>query len=670
MAQGGKRGTYPLLTLTMFVLAGTGALTMFCRPFVPLPEPGPLSTVPGRYMQAGAVQPVEWRTIADDPYAEARRLDLPVILVIGSQISEEARAYDRWVFSSREVATRMNEEFVCVRIDLDERPEWAYQFLPLSRAELTLDPAFQVWVTDAEGKVVGGLLDAPRGERFDPIVFLNLISDWHRAARATNDPSRVWELQNADADRLAQINNQATAGIGEYVLALEQRLGEFGIVWQGSVRENVLALRFLLQAGDKELFDKAYRAVLGSIQVDWVHGGLFEEVEVSPRLRMAYDKRASTSAEWAVLTAIVARDTGSDVDRWIAEWTFDQVWKEFATKDGVAAWVHTDSDSFGRNIRIGITPRTMNHIKPNPEAWGIEMFRVPNMGLRWTPIQSLDDFEARKEFLVRQQSVGTEDDHQLGPLELLGPTATFYARMLEAARVLNDRERAQPILDEWPRMRRFRSGLSDVVRNPRSPSPNQRALVDYVAYIDLASEVVAFTGNPATLADAIQVAKGALTFAPSQSLPLAGRSNPNLPESLAAVPAPLDGPGESPSAGLIRTLNRVSLALPDAERRALQGQIRDWAGATALMLQKSPQRAAGFYRAAARLQGARGILYVGDASSIPPELGLVELQVPVLTVLELKGLAPGVYVVDGDRRTGPMPVSEAVGRVRGGSVAP
>ncbi|MBX3096094.1 MAG: DUF255 domain-containing protein [Fimbriimonadaceae bacterium] len=670
MAQGSKRGTYPLLTLTMFALVATGALTTVCRPFIPPPEPGAIATLPGAYMKAGAGLPIRWRSIADDPYAEARRLDLPVILVIGSASSEEARAYDQWVFRSPEVAVRMNQEFICVRIDLDERPEWAYQFLPISRAQATLDPSFQVWVTDAEGRLVNGLADAPRGKRFDPVVFLNLISSWQNEARAREITTATWQLQRDDEERLSQLQNQSSVEIGEYANELEKQLGEFGFVRQGMIRNNVLDLRFLLQVGDRDLFERGYRAMRGSMQVDWVHGGIFEEVEVFPRLRMSYDKRAESAAEWVALTALVARQTGSREDRWIAEWTFDRVWEEFVTKDGVAAWIHTESDALGRNLRIGITPRTQSFIRPSAESWGIEPGRLPTMSLRWQPTESPSEIAVREKFLTDQGEVEQEDDHEFGPTNLLGPTATFYARMLEAARVMNDPERARPILDEWPSMRRFRSGLSDVVRSPGAASPNQRALVDYVAYLDMALEVVSWSGEPAVLAEATQVAKGALQFAPEDGLPAAGRTNAQLPTALTPHAAPLDGPGESPLAGLIRTLNRLSLALPDGERESLQSRIRNWTGAVAYTLRGTTQRAAGFYRVAVRIQGVSGVLVVGESGPITPILGRFGSQVPVLAVQELKGASPGVYVFEGDRRTGPMSVEEAVNRVRGGPVAP
>jgi len=657
----GKRGTYAMLNLTMLSLAFVACMVFVCRPLVPPPELGPIAREPGQFMRSGASQKVAWQTLGDDPFAEARRLDLPVLFVIGTDASNEARAYDRWVFSANEVAVRINRDFIPVRVDLDQSPDWAQRFWPLSQARTTLDSGFQIWVTTSEGKVVAGLTEAPEGIRFDPVSFLSLLSRWHQIAQQRELDSQVWATHQADAENLRQIADQEVANRDAYAVALQARLTTEGFAFGPSLRPATQELRLLLEAGPRSLADAAWQATLQSRSVDWVHGGLFEEVEPQTNV-ISYDKRAETAAEWAALCALRARQTGDAVDHWIAEWTFDRVWNEFHRDGKVLAWVSSEADAFGRNRRNVLEPGTISLLK-DPTPWGLSGDNS-TFSLRWTPPVGESVLAEREKELNKLREHPNHVAFRGGPTELLGPTATFYARMLEAARLLGDGDRAEPVARQWPRMAAYRAGPGDVRRTSRASGRAALALADYVAYIDFALQVALWDGNRLAMDEAIRVAGAALAFADGEGLPTAGRPDAMMPPAMAPLPAPLDGPGESPTSGLMRTLNVVALALPDSERPSLRNRLRRWSGALGHDLRELDRRTSSFYRADNLLRAPRGVLVVGDPMGFRELLALTSPRVPTLAVDTVPGLRPGVYLVSNDRREGPISAAEALDRLR------
>ena len=67
--------------------------------------------------------PVDWRPWGDDAFAEAKQRDVPVLVSIGYAACHWCHVMERESFENDETATLMNERFVCVKVDREERPD-------------------------------------------------------------------------------------------------------------------------------------------------------------------------------------------------------------------------------------------------------------------------------------------------------------------------------------------------------------------------------------------------------------------------------------------------------------------------------------------------------------------------------------------------------------------
>ncbi|MDM7934142.1 MAG: thioredoxin domain-containing protein [Methanothrix sp.] len=75
------------------------------------------------YLLAHAYNPVDWYPWGDEAFEEARRMDRPIFLSVGYSTCHWCHVMAEESFEDPEVAALMNEAFVCVKVDREERPD-------------------------------------------------------------------------------------------------------------------------------------------------------------------------------------------------------------------------------------------------------------------------------------------------------------------------------------------------------------------------------------------------------------------------------------------------------------------------------------------------------------------------------------------------------------------
>jgi uncharacterized protein YyaL (SSP411 family) len=75
------------------------------------------------YLRSAAHQPIDWHEWGDEAFARARREDKPILLDIGAVWCHWCHVIDRESYENPELARIINENFVAVKVDRDERPD-------------------------------------------------------------------------------------------------------------------------------------------------------------------------------------------------------------------------------------------------------------------------------------------------------------------------------------------------------------------------------------------------------------------------------------------------------------------------------------------------------------------------------------------------------------------
>jgi uncharacterized protein YyaL (SSP411 family) len=82
-----------------------------------------LAQSPSAYLQSAAHQPIHWYPWSNEAFAEAEAADKPVLLDIGAVWCHWCHVMDGESYENPELAAFLNEHFVCIKVDRDERPD-------------------------------------------------------------------------------------------------------------------------------------------------------------------------------------------------------------------------------------------------------------------------------------------------------------------------------------------------------------------------------------------------------------------------------------------------------------------------------------------------------------------------------------------------------------------
>src|SRR5690606_38015487 len=75
------------------------------------------------YLLQHAYNPVDWYPWGEEALEKARREDKPILLSIGYSSCHWCHVMERESFSNEDIARQMNEDFVCIKVDREERPD-------------------------------------------------------------------------------------------------------------------------------------------------------------------------------------------------------------------------------------------------------------------------------------------------------------------------------------------------------------------------------------------------------------------------------------------------------------------------------------------------------------------------------------------------------------------
>jgi uncharacterized protein len=75
------------------------------------------------YLRQHADNPVDWYMWGEDAFAEARRRDVPILLSVGYAACHWCHVMAHESFEDERAAAYMNDNFVNVKVDREERPD-------------------------------------------------------------------------------------------------------------------------------------------------------------------------------------------------------------------------------------------------------------------------------------------------------------------------------------------------------------------------------------------------------------------------------------------------------------------------------------------------------------------------------------------------------------------
>jgi uncharacterized protein YyaL (SSP411 family) len=142
------------------------------------------------YLLQHAHNPVSWWAWGDEPFEEARRTGRPVFLSVGYSTCHWCHVMERESFEDPEIARVLNERFVPIKVDREERPD--VDAVYMTAVQLLTGGGgwpMSVWLTPDKEPFFGGTYfpprDGPHGLRGFPGILQEIAEVYAR------DPERV-----------------------------------------------------------------------------------------------------------------------------------------------------------------------------------------------------------------------------------------------------------------------------------------------------------------------------------------------------------------------------------------------------------------------------------------------------------------------------------------------
>src|SRR5713101_6529074 len=169
-----------------------------------------LSQEKSPYLLQHAHNPVDWRPWGKEAFDEAKKRNQPIFLSIGYSTCHWCHVMERESFENEEVARLLNEHFVPVKVDREERPDVDRIYMLFVQASTGGGGwPMSVWLTPGRKPFFGGTYFPP-DNRYGRPGFRHVLERLAEAWR--DDRARIEESGDKVIEQLSEYASLGAAG--------------------------------------------------------------------------------------------------------------------------------------------------------------------------------------------------------------------------------------------------------------------------------------------------------------------------------------------------------------------------------------------------------------------------------------------------------------------------
>ncbi len=309
------------------------------------PKPNRLIKEKSPYLLQHAYNPIDWYPWGSEAFERAKSEDKPIFLSIGYSSCHWCHVMEKESFEDTNVAALMNQTFVCIKVDREERPDLdaAYMAACQAMGRNCGWPLNVIMTPDKNPFFVASYI--PRDNRFGNVGMLSLvpqIGEIWRTRRAEMESigteikeqiSSQPQTQQTDLDKSVLDN-----AYEQLFLRFDQQYAGFGRAPKFPSAHNLLfLLRYARRAKEKtalDMVDRTLRAMrLGGI-FDQIGGG-FHRYSTDPMWLVPHFEKMLYDQAMLALTYVEGYQAlGAPRFKVTAKETLDYVLRELATDEG------------------------------------------------------------------------------------------------------------------------------------------------------------------------------------------------------------------------------------------------------------------------------------------------------------------------------------------------
>jgi len=346
------------------------------------------------YLQQHAHNPVDWYPWGDNAFALARLSDKPIFLSIGYSTCHWCHVMERESFEDKDVAVAMNEAFVSIKVDREQRPDIDQVYMKVAQL-----------MTGKGGWPLNVIL-TPDGRPFYVATYIPKQGGHGRMGliELANRVHQLWQDDRerllASADRVTEALHQspvATAHAGTATLALvdaayqqlvtsfDQEHGGFGAAPKfPAAHKLMLLLRYARQHQDAHavtMVEKTLDEIRNGGVFDQLGYGFHRYATDEAWLLPHFEKMLYDQAMLMMAYTEAYQQTGHQRHARVVAEIADYVLHDMRAKDG-AFYTAEDADSEGEEGRFYVWSEAelRRVLSPEDATWAAQYWHVNRDG--------------------------------------------------------------------------------------------------------------------------------------------------------------------------------------------------------------------------------------------------------------------------------------------------
>ena len=314
-----------------------------------------LASESSAYLLQHAANPVDWYPWGEEALTLARELERPILLSIGYSACHWCHVMERESFENADIAALMNEHFVCIKVDREERPDIDHLYMKALQGMTGRGgwPMTMFLTPDAEPFYAGTYFppEDRGGMPGFPRVLLGVSRTWtEKRDEVLESAGRMVTYLGEDQTRAADDPWMAESLIGAAQTLVESMDPEHGGFGRQPKFPGSMALSLLMEVDAGPLHRGAVRLALDRMAMGGIRdhlGGGFHRYSVDQIwLVPHFEKMLYDQALLARLYSDASLYFADADDAAVASEIFDYIAREMTSEDG-GFYAAQDADSEG-----------------------------------------------------------------------------------------------------------------------------------------------------------------------------------------------------------------------------------------------------------------------------------------------------------------------------------